>query len=61
MQEEETKIEEINAGVPGVALAESGPHRAQMDEIVEGPVIAVGKAAVYIDLKPFGTWYYLRT
>ncbi len=31
------------------------PHRAMMDEIVEGPVIAVGKAAVYIDLKPFGT------
>jgi small subunit ribosomal protein S1 len=33
----------------------SEPHRAQMDEIVEGPVIAVDKAAIYIDLKPFGT------
>ncbi len=31
------------------------PHRAMMDEIVEGPVIAVDKAAIYIDLKPFGT------
>ena len=31
------------------------PHHAQLDEIVEGPVIAVDKAAIYIDLKPFGT------
>jgi small subunit ribosomal protein S1 len=31
------------------------PHRAQLDEIVEGPVIAIDKAAIYVDLKPFGT------
>jgi small subunit ribosomal protein S1 len=54
MNEEETKLNENN-DVPAEALAEAGPHRAMMDEIVEGPVIAVGKAAVYIDLKPFGT------
>lgn len=54
MNEEETKLNESN-DVPAEALAEAGPHRAMMDEIVEGPVIAVGKAAVYIDLKPFGT------
>jgi len=37
------------------------PHRAMMDEIVEGPVIAVGKAAgVY---RPEAIWYryHLRT
>lgn len=29
--------------------------RPAMDELVEGPVIAVDKAAVYIDLPPYGT------
>ncbi len=60
MDNEETKniiIEEAvtKADVSDVALAELEPHRAQMDEIVEGPVIAIDKAAIYIDLKPFGT------
>jgi small subunit ribosomal protein S1 len=31
------------------------PGRPKLDELVEGPVIAVDKAAVYIDLPPFGT------
>ncbi len=34
---------------------DTGPHRPQMDELVEGPVIGVEKAAIYIDLAPFGT------
>jgi small subunit ribosomal protein S1 len=29
--------------------------RPKLDELVEGPVIAVDKAAVYIDLPPYGT------
>jgi small subunit ribosomal protein S1 len=32
-----------------------GPHRPQKDELIDGPVIAVDKAAVYVDLAPFGT------
>lgn len=32
-----------------------GPHRPMLDELVEGPVIGVEKAAIYIDLAPFGT------
>jgi len=27
----------------------------EVDELVEGPVISMGKSSVYIDLKPFGT------
>jgi small subunit ribosomal protein S1 len=33
----------------------SGPHRPQKDELVDGPVIAIDKAAVFVDLAPFGT------
>lgn len=29
--------------------------RPALDEIVEGPVIGIGKAAVYVDLTPYGT------
>lgn len=31
------------------------PRRPQLEDLVEGPVIAVDKAAIYIDLAPFGT------
>ncbi len=31
------------------------PGRPALDELVEGPVIAVDKAAIYIDLAPYGT------
>jgi small subunit ribosomal protein S1 len=64
MNEEETKKNEeivdtenkpLQSDVPSEASAELEPHRAMLDEIVEGPVIAVDKAAIYIDLKPFGT------
>ena len=31
------------------------PNPPQVGDMVEGPVVAVGKASVYIDLHPFGT------
>lgn len=34
---------------------DDGPRRPQLEDLVEGPVIAVDKAAIYIDLAPFGT------
>lgn len=37
------------------AQAEVVKVRPALDELVEGPVIAVDKAAVYIDLPPYGT------
>lgn len=45
-------------------VAKSGPmdellkgvaKRPQLDEVVEGPVVAIGRARVFIDLAPFGT------
>lgn len=32
-----------------------GPRRPYLDDIVEGPVIAIDKSAIYIDLAPFAT------
>jgi small subunit ribosomal protein S1 len=59
MNEEETKNIIIDDEQPDtesdVTASDAEPHRAQLDEIVEGPVIAIDKAAIYIDLKPFGT------
>ena len=54
-----TNEEEVLATDAPVAAAvapeDNEPARPRMDEIVEGPVIAVDKAAIYIDLAPFGT------
>jgi small subunit ribosomal protein S1 len=52
MNENEEIKEEVVETAPEV---NNEPHRAMLDEIVEGPVIAIDKAAIYIDLKPFGT------
>lgn len=48
------EIKDTVAEAP-VVEADNEPHRARLDEIVEGPVIAVDKAAIYVDLRPFGT------
>jgi small subunit ribosomal protein S1 len=51
-----TEIEETVADEVAVETETSSePRRPQLDELVEGPVIAVDKAAVYINLAPFGT------
>lgn len=34
---------------------EPSDHRPKIDELVEGPVIGVEKASIYIDLAPYGT------
>jgi small subunit ribosomal protein S1 len=51
MTTETNEKEIIAAAMP----EDNEPARPRMDEIVEGPVIAVDKAAIYIDLAPFGT------
>lgn len=59
-KKEETE-EEVEMTSPSVEtieetkVEETGPHRPQKEELVDGPVIAVDKAAVYVDLAPFGT------
>ena len=40
---------------PMEELLQSAPKRPMMDDVVEGPVIAIGRARVFIDLAPFGT------
>jgi small subunit ribosomal protein S1 len=60
---EDATDEELE-GSPSEALAKEGPmaellKTAQkppvLDDVVEGPVVAVGRARVFIDLHPFGT------
>ena len=64
---EEKKViidDESEEGLPSEALAKEGPMdeflRASpkapaIDDVVEGPVVAIGRARVYVDLPPFGT------
>src|SRR3972149_44899 len=33
----------------------SSPKAPAIDDVVEGPVVAIGRARVYVDLPPFGT------
>jgi small subunit ribosomal protein S1 len=40
---------------PMAELLESAPTVPAFDDVVEGLVIAVGRASVYVDLHPFGT------
>ena len=51
-------------GLPSEALAKEGPMAEFMlsagtppvvDDVVEGPVVAIGRARVFIDLAPYGT------
>src|SRR3990167_4415717 len=36
-------------------LLSAAPTPPELDDVVEGPVIAVGRARVFVDLHPFGT------
>jgi len=36
-------------------LLKNAQKRPQLDDVVEGPVVAVGRARVFVDLPPFGT------
>jgi len=40
---------------PMAELLSAAPKKPGMDEMVEGPVVAVGRARVFVDLHPFGT------
>lgn len=40
---------------PMADLLVSAPARPKTDDVVEGPVIAIGRARVFVDLHPFGT------
>jgi len=40
---------------PMTELLRAVPKRPEIDDVVEGPVIAIGRARVFVDLYPFGT------
>lgn len=40
---------------PMADLLRSAGKRPQMDDVVEGPVVAIGRAKVYVDLHPWGS------
>ncbi len=62
MVKENMTVEEIevegevpeNQG-PMTELLASAPTRPIVDDVVEGPVIATGRARVFVDIAPFGT------
>ena len=56
--------DESEEGLPSEAKAKEGPmdeflrsspKAPAIDDVVEGPVVAIGRARVYVDLPPFGT------
>lgn len=51
----ETKNTQDTINVEKIALLEKLPNPPKSEDLVEGPVIAVDKSSVYIDLHPFGT------
>lgn len=53
-EEIKTTEEEVIA-TPSTESEENDSPRPKLEDLVEGPVIAVDKAAVYIDLAPYGT------
>jgi ribosomal protein S1 len=66
MTKEEKKTAEMESDVreetevvvptgPMAELMNTAPKKPGMDEMVEGPVIAIGRARVFVDLHPFGT------
>lgn len=48
------KKEEIIEEVETV-IEDTGPHRPAIDDLVEGEIIGIKKASVYVNLAPFGT------
>lgn len=53
--EENEKEEVIAREGPMAEFLHATPKAPVLDDVVEGPVIAVGRARVFIDLHPFGT------
>ncbi len=51
---EESEVPEVKKGPMAELLAETQSAPA-IDDVVEGPIIALGRARVFIDLHPFGT------
>jgi len=54
-EENEADGQEAEKQGPMAEFLASLPKRPSQDDVVEGPVVAVGRARVFVDLHPFGT------
>lgn len=54
IEEAEVEKEVTQSGPMADLLAATG-KRPSIDDVVEGPVVAIGRARVFVDLHPFGT------
>ncbi|KKW24466.1 MAG: RNA binding S1 domain protein [Candidatus Kaiserbacteria bacterium GW2011_GWB1_52_6] len=54
-EEEEGAVVVAEKEGPMAELLKSAPKPPTTDDVVEGPVIAIGRACVFVDLHPFGT------
>lgn len=53
--EKDVEEVEVKHEGPMASLLESVTKRPAIDDVVEGPVVAIGRARVFVDLFPFGT------
>lgn len=51
----EGEVVEVKKEGPMDEFLRESPKAPAIDDVVEGPVVAVGRARVYVDLHPFGT------
>jgi len=54
VEENDVEIVEEKKG-PMAEFLNAAPKRPGVDDVVEGPVVAIGRARVFVDLHPFGT------
>lgn len=54
-EERDVEEKEVKHEGPMAALLEATAKRPAIDDVVEGPVVAIGRARVFVDLFPFGT------
>lgn len=52
---DENEEVEVKKEGPMDEFLRSSPKAPAIDDVVEGPVVAIGRARVYVDLPPFGT------
>jgi ribosomal protein S1 len=54
-EDSDSETTEVTKKGPMAELLLSTPKAPAKDDVIEGPVVAIGRARVYVDLHPFGT------
>jgi ribosomal protein S1 len=54
-EDSDSETTEVTKEGPMAELLRSTPKAPAKDDVIEGPVVAIGRARVYVDLHPFGT------